>query len=147
MACLCRMREGGNIVLLLFGLLMLQALPSAAADSTRSFRMGFTPFKYSWIEESQQRTYALIADHADLIVHHLDGGVPWVEAFEERPFAEEVEANLADRVKNVRAGQKVFVSATPIDFDRKRLAGYWGQRRTWSDRGPGRTRASTIRMS
>ena len=142
MVCLRRRRGGGgNIALLLFGLLMLQALPSAAADSARSFRMGFTPFKYSWIEESQQRTYALIADHADLIVHHLDGGVPWVEAFEGRPFADEVEANLADRVKNVRPGQKVFVSATPIDFDRKRLAGYWGAKENmarpgaWKDKG------------
>jgi len=112
----------------------------AADDSTRSFYMGFTPFKYSWVEESQKKTYELMKGHADLIAHHLDDGVPWVEAAEGKPFNAHVEENLDVRLANTAKGSKVYVAATPIDFNRKALAGYWGEKEAmdrpgaWEDR-------------
>lgn len=101
---------------------------ATAADSnnSRSFYMGFTPFQHSWIEDTLAETYQQIHQHGDLILHHLDDGVPWVEAYNDTPFHENVEGDLAFRLQNSKPSQRIFVATTAIDFNRKELAGYWG---------------------
>lgn len=95
---------------------------------TRGFYMGFTPFHYSWIEDKLPETYKMIEAHSDIILHHFDEGVPWPEALRNAPYHEEVEAKLEFRKKQKKKGQKVFVATTPIDFNRKQLAMYWGEK-------------------
>ncbi len=101
------------------------SLVNASGDS-RSFYMGFTPFQYSWVEDTLTTTYQQIDKHADLILHHLDDGVPWVEAHEGVAFHENVEKDLNFRLNKRKPNQRIFVAATAIDFNRKELAGYWG---------------------
>lgn len=143
MSRLLEVRKLANTLLtLMLATLALGASMSveAADDGKRSFYMGFTPFKYSWVEESQKKTYDLMKGHADLILHHLDDGVPWVEAAEGKAFDPAVEENLDFRLANTPKGSKVFVAATPIDFNREKLAGYWGEKEAmdrpgkWEDR-------------
>jgi len=98
----------------------------AGQKQSRSFYMGFTPFQYSWIEDTLATTYKQIGQHGDLILHHLDDGVPWVEAFENKPYHKKVEKELDFRFQHHKTNQRIFVAATPIDFNRKELAGYWG---------------------
>ena len=100
---------------------------SAVADTStsRSFLMGFTPFNHSWKEESADVAYQVAARHGDLILHHLDEGVPWPEAFADDMFTAEVENELNDRIARREPGQKVVLTATPINFARSGLADYW----------------------
>src|SRR5688572_10737883 len=47
---------------------------------TRSFYMGFTPFPYEISLEAVDAVYTKLDTEADIINHHFDNGVPWVEA-------------------------------------------------------------------
>jgi hypothetical protein len=116
-------------------------LVTAAPDrATRPFYMGFTPFQYSWVEDTIDTTYEQIHDHADMILHHLDDGVPWPEALAGEPFHENVVENVERRLRLTGDDMKVFVAATPIDFNRKQLAAYWDKKeggklpKEWQDR-------------
>src|SRR5688572_21091676 len=57
-----------------------------SAGPNRSFYMGFTPFPYAISLEAVDYTYEMIAQEADIINHHFDNGVPWVEALQNAPF-------------------------------------------------------------
>jgi len=105
---------------------LLPLIAYSANQETRSFYMGFTPFQYSWIEDTLETTYKQIEQNGDMILHHMDDGVPWVEAFENKPFHDKVQEDLDYRFQHHKAKQSIFVAATPIDFNRKELAGYWG---------------------
>ncbi len=92
--------------------------------SGRPFYMGFTPFAYDPTIEGIERTYRFIAENGDLISHHLDDGIPWQEALEQKPYAQSVEDNLKQRVEKTKRGQKIYLAATPV---RSGLADYWSQ--------------------
>jgi len=117
---------------------LLASLISASAeaqDQSRSFFMGFSPFNHSWIEEEQETTYRLIAENGDLILFHLDHGIPWSEALAGGAYHPNVEAKLADMAGRRRPGQRVFLAVTPIDFGRADLAAAWGRRDNMDRRG------------
>jgi hypothetical protein len=107
----------------------------------RSFYMGFTPWPYDLTEEAQDDTYEIIYEHADLIAHHFDGGVPWPEAYEDIPYHPNVEAEIDDRVNRLRPGQKVYLALPPLNGARDGLADYWGREENmdlpdeWKDKG------------
>jgi hypothetical protein len=98
-----------------------------AAQQKRSFLMGFTPQPYDVSEEAYQRTYSFISDNADLIAHHVDEGVPWTEVLSKKAFHNNAEQDINRRLKNTKPGQKVYLALSPLNIDRKSLAGYWAQ--------------------
>ena len=109
----------------------------AAAQSERPFPlMGFTPLAYDTSQDAVERAliedvvYAAIDEHANIIAHHFDEGVPWQEAFEERPYHPNVEANIASRLEHTRPDQEVYLALTPLYQDRRSLARNWGRART-----------------
>lgn len=101
---------------------------SIVDDSTRNFHLGFSPFHYSWIESKLSKTYKMISSHSDLILHHFDEGIPWPEAYLDKPYNNKVESKLMFRKFQLLKEQKVFVATTPIDFNRQKLAGYWAEK-------------------
>jgi hypothetical protein len=62
----------------------------------------------------------------DLIAHHLDAGIPWVEALAEAPFGEPLMMEWAYRRGMIGSDQQVYVAITPIDITRSELAPYHG---------------------
>ena len=56
----------------------LEAVPTG----WRQYYLGFTPMSYDITAESIEITYSLLSNHSDIVVHHFDSGVPWVEAYE-----------------------------------------------------------------
>ncbi|MGL4649397.1 MAG: hypothetical protein ACRC1H_08305, partial [Caldilineaceae bacterium] len=91
-------------------------------------RMGFTPWPHDFSVAAQEQTYTLIEANADLILHHMDNGVPWQEALEGAPWPPAVAENIADRVANRRPGQSLYLAITPTALaDRSRLADYWAE--------------------
>jgi len=95
---------------------------------TRSFYMGFTPFPYEISLDAANYVYTKLETESDIINHHFDNGVPWMEALNEQPFHQ----NIIDdwdfrKSKTTTETHKVYVSATPLNFSRNGLAAYRGE--------------------
>ncbi|HEV8033273.1 hypothetical protein [Yoonia sp.] len=103
--------------------------------------MGFTPWPVDFNAAGLARTYGFIGDHANLIAHHFDGGIPWDEAAANTTFPAHLQNDWAYRQANTPTGAKVFVAVTPLNFERNGLAPAWtadGDNRplpaSWQDR-------------
>lgn len=89
--------------------------------------MGFTPWPSDLTEAALNQTYEFIARNGNIISHHLDNGVPWPEAKNNRPFPAHLKNDWQKRIDMTPAGHKILLSITPLDFGRKGLAKYWGE--------------------
>jgi hypothetical protein len=97
----------------------------AAPPAERAFYMGFTPFPYDVGAAAVTDTAAQLPRNADLIAHHLDEGIPWVEALSGEPLG----TALADEWAYRRATSgdlQMYVAITPIDISRSMMAPYYG---------------------
>lgn len=95
---------------------------------TRPFYLGFTPFPYEISQAAVDFTYDHIAEDADLIVHHFDNGVPWVEALAGDAYHSSIQDDWNYRRFRTPATHKVLVTVTPIAFMRDGLANYSAER-------------------
>jgi hypothetical protein len=93
----------------------------------RSFKMGFTPFPYEVSEEAVDFVYQHIAKEADIIDHHFDNGVPWVEAYDDKPFHDNIMNDWKFRKDRTSANQTIYVSVAALRITRDSLANYRGQ--------------------
>jgi len=100
--------------------------PSRGQAETRPFYLGFTPFPYAISQEAVDFTYEHIAEDADLIVHHFDNGVPWVEALAGDTYSQNIRDDWTYRRQRTPATHRVLVTVTPINFSRNGLANYRG---------------------
>lgn len=100
---------------------------SAQEAESRAFAMGFTPFPYEVSFPAVSWTYDAIEDEADLIAHHFDNGVPWVEALSGEPFSQNIQGDWELRRSRTLDEQVVYLSITPIAFLRDGLAPYRGE--------------------
>ncbi len=110
-------------------LIVVLAVGCAKEDdpATRSFHLGFTPFPYAISSDAVEYVYDKIAIHGDIINHHFDNGVPWVEAFEGKPFHENMMADWEFRKARTPEDLNVYVSVTPLNEMRTGLASYRGE--------------------
>ena len=100
------------------------------SQDTRSFHMGFTPWPYAATFEAQDEIYNFINEDADMVAHHLDGGVPWLESLTEDNFE-----NYGDNLKNEILGRvnqtnnmqnkTVYLGVSPFNNLRDSIALYW----------------------
>ena len=88
----------------------------------RGFLMGFTSWPYAATAEAVQGTYAFIGTNADLLVEHLDDGVPWAESLRNTPFPKAFQEKIEGRRKNRSPGTKLLLSLTPLNLGRNGLA-------------------------
>lgn len=100
---------------------------SPPAASTRSFLLGIHPFPHAMTDEAVEESYRFASQHADLFLYHLDGGVPWPEAFAGELYHPNVMANIAELRQHRQPGQKLYLAITPNDTERNLLARYWGE--------------------
>lgn len=94
----------------------------------RPFFMGFTPFPWDTTPAAVKSTYEGIVANGDIICHHFDGGVPWPEALEDKPFSAHVRSDWKRRKDGTPEDFKVFVAVTPLDTFRKGMALYHGEK-------------------
>jgi hypothetical protein len=116
------------IILILF--LHTSLFVSANDDSMQSnrpFHMGMTPWPYDFSESAKIKTYRILKQYTDLVAHHLDEGIPWPEALNNKAYHQNVENNIKFRLKNTPKSHKIFLAVTPISISRNSLAGYWGE--------------------
>jgi hypothetical protein len=105
----------------------LFACSKDSEPETRSFHMGFTPFPYENSLEGVNDAYARIESDADIINHHFDNGVPWIEALNDQPFHTAIMADWDFRKSKANPNQKIYLSVAPLNFNRDGLAPYRGQ--------------------
>jgi hypothetical protein len=97
----------------------------AATASSRPFHMGFTPWPYDFSEAAEAYTNRTVRAHGDLILFHLDNGVPWPEALSGAPFPSQMQSEIAKMKSTASGFDKVVVSASPLAHNRVDLALYW----------------------
>ena len=95
-----------------------------ALPSTRAFWMGFTPFPHDTTQDALDYNRVRLRQDGDLIAHHLDEGVPWVEALAGQPISGELADEWAYR-KAVAEDRTTLLSITPIDISRSEMAPYF----------------------
>lgn len=98
-----------------------------AKKPVRSFRMGFTPWPSDLTHEAVEASYTFADTHADVIMHHFDNGVPWDAALSGAPFSQWLQDEWANRLAKTSSGQAIFLSITPLNFQRTGLALYTGE--------------------
>ena len=113
-------------VLLALSLLMCVGLTSAQ-EEPRTFYMGFTPFPYAITLDAVNFTYQHIEQDADLIVHHFDSGVPWIEALNGEAYHPNMMNDWSWRRSQVPEDHQLLVTVTPISITRDGLAPYHGE--------------------
>jgi len=92
---------------------------------SRPFDMGVTLMPHDMTMEGLATLFAFVNNHCDLISVKIDGGIPWQEALDGRPYPEEVQKGLDEKVPKVEQ-KKVFISATPLNGDKNGPAPYAG---------------------
>ncbi len=92
---------------------------------TRPFLMGFTPFPYDFSQDALDFTYANINYHSDLVIQHLDNGIPWEEALEDSDFPDGLIYDFNDRVSRTGEDKAIYLAITPLSNNRNSIAGYW----------------------
>ena len=114
--------------ILIVVILLLGVHSVTAQDETtpRHFRLGFTPFPYEISLEAVDWVYEHIATDADIITHHFDDGIPWPEALAGEDYALEYRGDWQGRIERTPPDHEIFLSLTPINFDRNGLAPYRG---------------------
>lgn len=87
--------------------------------------MGFTPFPTAFTSEALDQVYDQIEAHGDMILHHMDDGIPWDEALGETAFPTAVQENLDFRKSKSDPKLKMFLTSTAARSTRNTLAGYF----------------------
>jgi len=101
-------------------------------EPVRPFHLGFTPFPPAYSDTARDIAYAYLREHADLISHTFQGGVPWPEALRSADWRTYPPALLAEWSANaVRdaafvPGHARYISIHPINGSYDGLAPYWG---------------------
>ena len=102
----------------------VDAIPAPVETNAtkRGFLMGFTSWPHTATAEAVQGTYAFIGTNADLIVEHLDDGVPWAEALRDAPFPKAFLEKIEGRRNSRPPGTELLLSLTPLNLGRNGLA-------------------------
>jgi hypothetical protein len=121
------MTAGMKVLKIVLAAIIIAGCSKDDPELTRSFNMGFTPFPYAVSQEAVDFTYQKIAQDADMVNHHFDNGVPWVEALNDEPFHTNITNDWTHRKNSTPPGQKVYISVAPLNIDRNGLGKYRGE--------------------
>ena len=124
------------LLLLLAALAIYPASLVAAEPASRPFALAMTPHNFDDTREGTARMQQLLREHAEIVALYFEGGVPWPEAFEGKPFHANVQKELATLKLRIGPNHKVFLAISPVAFNRREMAPYWGSKRDM--RRPGR---------
>lgn len=90
--------------------------------------MGFTPWPYEATIEAVGDTYNKIQSHGDFINHHIDGGVPWPEAYAgNASYGTNLEGDISLRLSNSKENVDICLSVCPLNTQRDAPSDYWGE--------------------
>ena len=102
----------------------------------RSFAMGFTPWPYDATLEAIDFVNSEVLVRGDIIAHHLDGGIPWQESYDETAFPVMVEDEIDSRVANTPDDKLVYLTVSPFNTARDNIAANWNDSGTGQPLNP-----------
>ena len=129
-----------NLIIALSATLLISGCGGGGGSSnptpeSRSFYMGFTPFPYdadpATILQVLADVYAKLGNDADMVLHHLEEGIPWNAALADDlltpasvvfPYTSHIQGDWDIRNANTPATHKKYVAITPIALSRDTLA-------------------------
>lgn len=88
-------------------------------------RLGFSSWPTDFSFEGVDRAYAFIAENADIILQHLDAGVPWDPALARQAYPQKLLVEWQTRVDKTPDDMPIFLALTPLNFGRDGLAADW----------------------
>lgn len=94
-------------------------------EATRSFYMGMTPWPADFTEQESDSAYDFINNHCDIVSNHFDEGIPYEEAFENKPMPAKLQEDVHIRKTKTGIGKKVFLSVSALNINRKEKADYY----------------------
>src|SRR5690606_4768536 len=114
----------------LFLLIALMGVLVAACSKddeprSRAFRMGFATLPYG-SSEGLEYVYEKLSVESDIVNHHFESGVPWLEALAGEEFPEHILQDWKFRKEKITTPHKTFVSVTPLNHSHDGLAPYRG---------------------
>ncbi len=90
-----------------------------------STRLGFSPWPPDLSLDGLDRAYDFIAENGNIILHHFDNGVPWVEALANQPFPDHLMREWTSRRERTPPDMPILLALTPLDMTRSNLALAW----------------------
>jgi hypothetical protein len=123
-----KLKHWWALIGLLVAATVLTPRAKGAEQTSRPYHLGFTPFPYDISFEAVDFTYQAFATDADLVAHHFDSGVPWVEALAGTPYHPNLMTEWQSRRDKTPANKKIYVSITPVNWGRTELATYRGEK-------------------
>jgi len=116
------------ITILMFGCARHSTEPTGiiqAPKGNRVYYMGFTPFPWDMTVDAIMDTAKFIMENGDIISQHLEQGVPWTEALDDKPFHPNMMKDWQGR-KDINKSKKMFLSLTPLNEGRNSMEMYRG---------------------
>lgn len=98
-----------------------------AADNPegRSFYMGVTPWPADFTAAEVDTAYRFINEYCDIVSHHFDDGIPYEEAYYNRPMPQALVQDIATRKAKTGSAKKIFLSIAALAFNRVSKPGYY----------------------
>ncbi len=87
--------------------------------------MGTTPWPADFTASELDSAYLFINQHCDIVSHHFDDGVPYEEAFYNRPWPANLLQEIQNRKLRIAADKKVFLSVSALSLTRVSKAEYY----------------------
>lgn len=92
---------------------------------TRTFYMGTTPWPADFTISEVDSAYQFINNHCDIVSHHFDDGIPYEEAYYNRPMPAVLLQDMQTRKIKTAIGKKVLLSVSALSLDRISRPGYY----------------------
>lgn len=105
----------------------LSFIGTAKAESPHAPYLGFTPCPSDLTFEALDQAYAFIEKNGNIISHHFDNGVPWQEALDKTQYPKHLREDWKWRLSKTPKQHKIFLSVTPLNFNRDSKSPYWGE--------------------
>ncbi|MFZ1369823.1 MAG: hypothetical protein WAR78_05550 [Ferruginibacter sp.] len=120
------MRQNILFFLLVFILAVnIQCRKKDPPAETRSFYMGTTPWPADFTVAEVDTAYRFINEHCDIVSHHFDEGIPYEEAFYNRPMPASLLQDITTRKSKTVTGKKIFLSVSALALNRTSRPEYY----------------------
>jgi hypothetical protein len=72
-------------------------------------------------------TYERINTNGDIVAHHIMGGIPWQEAYDNAAYHANVEGDISDRISYTGDDKEIYLAIDCLNGSRNDLALHWGE--------------------
>ena len=118
----------------LVGILLFPQCQKKQETVPAPVKLGVTPWPAENTLASVESAYTFINQECDLVMHMIDEGIPYEEAFRQQPMPKALTDDIGFR-KLYTGVNPVFLSVCPLNLTRKEKVGYY--------RGASETRSAT----